>query len=67
MNLDHKEQRLKKLLEDNIREGKVGTAIAITGSWGVGKTYFGISSEKIINLKINIFMFLCLVWSHWAT
>ena len=32
MNLDHKEQRLKKLLEDNIREGKVGTAIAITGS-----------------------------------
>lgn len=40
MNLDHKEQRLKKLLEDNIREGKVGTAIAITGSWGVGKTYF---------------------------
>lgn len=40
MNLDHKEQRLKKLLVENIREGKIGTAIAITGSWGVGKTYF---------------------------
>lgn len=40
MNLDHKEQRMKKLLEENIREGKIGTAIAITGSWGVGKTYF---------------------------
>ena len=40
MNLDHKEQRLKKLLEDSIREGKIGTAIAITGSWGVGKIFF---------------------------
>ncbi|MBQ0194904.1 NTPase, partial [Acinetobacter baumannii] len=35
-----KEKRLKELLENNIRNEKIGTAIAITGPWGVGKTFF---------------------------
>ncbi len=38
--LNEKQQRLKQILENNINNEKVGTAIAITGSWGVGKTYF---------------------------
>ncbi|MFW2146556.1 P-loop NTPase fold protein [Acinetobacter sp. TY1] len=40
MDIDTKKERLKDLLEKNMREEKVGIAIAITGSWGVGKTYF---------------------------
>ena len=40
MDIKEKEKRLKNLLERNISEEKVGTAIAITGSWGIGKTYF---------------------------
>ncbi|MHC6184717.1 P-loop NTPase fold protein [Acinetobacter sp. X9] len=40
MNTLQKEQRLKELLENNIRNEKNGTAIAITGSWGIGKTFF---------------------------
>jgi len=40
MNILEKEKRLKELLEHNIRNEKVGTAIAITGPWGVGKTFF---------------------------
>lgn len=40
MNLVEKEERLKDILEHNIKNEKVGTAIAITGSWGVGKTFF---------------------------
>lgn len=35
-----KRKRLKDALEKNIKEEKMGIAIAITGSWGVGKTYF---------------------------
>ncbi|WP_227062547.1 KAP family P-loop domain protein [Acinetobacter pittii] len=40
MNTLQKEQRLKELLENNIRNEKNGTAIAITGSLGIGKTFF---------------------------
>lgn len=40
MNDQEKINRLKNTLENNIREKELGTAIAITGSWGVGKTYF---------------------------
>ncbi|MBF9202801.1 KAP family P-loop domain protein [Acinetobacter pittii] len=40
MNILDKEQRLKELLETNIKNEKIGTAIAITGPWGVGKTFF---------------------------
>ncbi|MCU4577713.1 KAP family NTPase [Acinetobacter courvalinii] len=40
MNVLEKEKRLKQLLEHNIQNEKVGTAIAITGPWGVGKTFF---------------------------
>ncbi|RZG81528.1 KAP family P-loop domain protein [Acinetobacter sp. WCHAc060033] len=40
MMLNEKQERLKELLENNIKNEKVGTAIAITGSWGIGKTYF---------------------------
>lgn len=40
MNTLQKEQRLKELLENNIKNEKNGTAIAITGSWGIGKTFF---------------------------
>ena len=38
--LNEKQQRLKQIFENNIKNEKVGIAIAITGSWGVGKTYF---------------------------
>ncbi|WPO67526.1 P-loop NTPase fold protein [Acinetobacter haemolyticus] len=40
MNISEKEERLKDILEHNIKNEKIGTAIAITGSWGVGKTFF---------------------------
>ncbi|RZG47202.1 P-loop NTPase fold protein [Acinetobacter wuhouensis] len=41
MMLNEKQKRLKELLEKNINSTeRIGTAIAITGSWGVGKTYF---------------------------
>ena len=40
MNIQEKRKRLQELLEKNIRYEEIGTAIAITGSWGVGKTYF---------------------------
>lgn len=40
MNIQEKRKRLQELLENNIKNEDVGTAIAITGSWGVGKTYF---------------------------
>ncbi|RZG71142.1 KAP family P-loop domain protein [Acinetobacter wuhouensis] len=64
MMLNEKQERLKELLENNIKNEKVGTAIAITGSWGIGKTYFWnkflegelsneriFSNEKIFNRK----------------
>ena len=40
MNIQEKQKRLKDALEKNIKQESVGIAIAITGSWGVGKTYF---------------------------
>ncbi|CAM2985779.1 P-loop NTPase fold protein [Acinetobacter celticus] len=40
MNLLEKIKYLQEHLEHNITNDKVGSAIAITGSWGVGKTYF---------------------------
>ena len=40
MNIEEKQKRLKDALEKNIKHENVGIAIAITGSWGVGKTYF---------------------------
>ncbi|MBP8006657.1 MAG: KAP family P-loop domain protein [Acinetobacter sp.] len=40
MDILEKEKRLKERLEHNIRNEEIGTAIAITGSWGVGKTFF---------------------------
>ena len=40
MDIQEKRKRIKDALETNIKEEKIGTAIAITGSWGVGKTYF---------------------------
>lgn len=61
MNLEEKNTRLKEMLEENLRTGKVGTAIAITGSWGVGKTYFWKKfleeqlSEERIYKKDNVF------------
>ena len=61
MNGLEKEKRLKELLEHNIRNEKVGTAIAITGAWGVGKTFFWktfldnqLSDERIFK-KDNVF------------
>lgn len=51
MNLEEKRIRLKNLLEDNISVGNVGTAIAITGSWGVGKTFFWNSFREQVNFK----------------
>lgn len=40
MNIQEKRKRLQERLENNIKNENIGTAIAITGSWGVGKTYF---------------------------
>ncbi|WP_339352324.1 KAP family P-loop domain protein [Acinetobacter beijerinckii] len=40
MDILDKEKRLKERLEHNIRYEDIGAAIAITGSWGVGKTFF---------------------------
>lgn len=61
MNTLQKEQRLKELLENNIRNEKNGTAIAITGSWGIGKTFFWrsfldkqLSNERVYK-KDNVF------------
>lgn len=34
-----KEKRLKELLENNIRNEKIGTAIAITGPWELVKLF----------------------------
>lgn len=42
MNLDHKEQRLKKLLEENIREGK---------NWDSNCDYRVLGSRKNIFLE----------------
>ena len=61
MNIQEKIKRLQELLEQNIKHENVGTAIAITGSWGVGKTYFWKSfldsqlSEERIYKKDNVF------------
>lgn len=61
MNVLEKEKRLKQLLEYNIQNEKVGTAIAITGPWGVGKTFFWKNflekqlSEERIYKKDNLF------------
>ncbi|MGB9037590.1 MAG: KAP family P-loop domain protein, partial [Acinetobacter calcoaceticus] len=61
MNTLDKEQRLKELLENNIKNEKIGTAIAITGSWGIGKTFFWrkfldkqLSDERVYK-KDNVF------------
>lgn len=61
MNLIEKEERLKDLIEHNIKNEQFGTAIAITGSWGVGKTFFWkkfldkqLSDERIFK-KDNVF------------
>jgi len=61
MNVLDKEKRLKELLENNIKNEKIGTAIAITGPWGVGKTFFWknfldkqLSDERIYK-KDNVF------------
>lgn len=61
MHINEKEQRLKELLENNIRSEKIGIAIAVTGSWGVGKTFFWNNflnsqlSEERIYKKDNVF------------
>lgn len=51
MNVSEQEKRLKNLLEHNIKNEKVGTAIAITGPWGVGKTFFWKKFLKVITHK----------------
>ncbi|MBO1279636.1 P-loop NTPase fold protein [Acinetobacter nosocomialis] len=51
MNVLDKEKRLKELLENNIRNEKIGTAIAITGPWGVGKTFFWNKFYKNVTYK----------------
>lgn len=61
MDIQEKRKRLKEVLEKNIKAEKMGTAIAITGSWGVGKTYFWEKfldsqlSEERIYKKDNVF------------
>lgn len=51
MNVLDKEKRLKELLENNIKNEKIGTAIAITGPWGVGKTFFWNKFYKNVTYK----------------
>ncbi|MGE8561731.1 MAG: P-loop NTPase fold protein, partial [Acinetobacter sp.] len=61
MHYKEKRTRLQQLLENNIKQEKIGTAIAITGAWGVGKTFFWNSfldeqrSEERIYKKDNVF------------
>lgn len=61
MNVLDKELRLKELLENNIKNEEIGTAIAITGAWGIGKTFFWrnfldkqLSDERVYK-KDNVF------------
>lgn len=61
MNVLDKEKRLKELLENNIKNEKIGAVIAITGSWGIGKTFFWrnfldkqLSDERVYK-KDNVF------------
>lgn len=51
MNVSDKERRLKELLEYNIKNEGIGTAIAITGPWGVGKTFFWNNFYKNVTYK----------------
>ncbi|MCU4579546.1 KAP family NTPase [Acinetobacter gyllenbergii] len=51
MDVLEKEKRLKELLEQNIENEKIGTVIAITGPWGVGKSFFWKEHSK--NLILN--------------
>ena len=51
MDILEKEKRLTELLEQNFQNNKVGTAIAITGPWGVGKTFFWKRCIDGYNLK----------------
>lgn len=51
MDVLEKEKRLKELLEQNIEDEKIGTVIAITGPWGVGKSFFWKEHSK--NLILN--------------
>lgn len=51
MNIQEKRNRLQELLEHNIKNEEIGTAIAITGSWGVGKTFFW--NELLKNIREN--------------
>lgn len=51
MDILEKEKRLTELLERNFQNHKVGTAIAITGPWGVGKTFFWKRCIDGYNLK----------------
>lgn len=51
MNISEKEERLKGILEHNIKNEKIGTAIAITGPWGVGKTFFWKRCVDVYNFK----------------
>ncbi|ENW97809.1 P-loop NTPase fold protein [Acinetobacter sp. NIPH 298] len=61
MNILEKEKRLEELLKNNIKNEKIGTAIAITGAWGVGKTFFWKSfldkqlSDERVYKKDNVF------------
>lgn len=41
MNISEKEERLKGILEHNIKNEKIGTAIAITGPWVWEKRFSG--------------------------
>ncbi|MEJ7564598.1 KAP family P-loop domain protein [Acinetobacter baumannii] len=61
MNVLDKEKRLKELLENNIKNEKIGAVIAITGSWGIGKAFFWrnfldkqLSDERVYK-KDNVF------------
>ncbi len=61
MNTQEKQKRLEEILKNNFKHEPIGIAIAITGSWGVGKTYFWNSflekrrCEERINQKETIF------------
>jgi signal recognition particle receptor subunit beta len=64
MNISEKEERLKGILEHNIKNEKIGTAIAITGPWGVGKTFFWKRCIDVYNFKRSMSMSHYLVLSH---
>ncbi len=70
MNTQEKQKRLEEILKNNFKHEPIGIAIAITGSWGVGKTYFWNSflekdGVKSASIKKRRFLIGNMLMSHY--